>query len=408
MKPNRNFSTAFRFSLVATALPILLLLSACDGKKEGPPPNAAHKVSTVTVQPRRVQLSTELSGRTSAFRIAEIRPRVNGLILKRLFEEGSDVEAGQILYQIDPAPFRAELNNAEADLARSKANLQAVGSRAVRYKELLNSGTLSRQDYDDAAAALSQLEAEIKSLEASVDVARINLGYTKITAPIPGRIGKSSVTDGAIVTAYQQTPLATIQQLDPIYVDVPQSTTDLLNMRKRMEQGVLNQDEKGRNKVQLILENGAPYSREGTLQFSDVTVDQTTGSVILRAVFPNPDGILLPGMFVKAAVNEGVNERAILIPQQGVSRDHQGNPYALIVDAEGKAQRRPLTLDRAIGDEWLVSDGLASGDKVIVEGLQMLRPGMAVSATPFKPKEAGAAPAGAPDAQPQASGAGEG
>ena len=407
MRPKKNVRKSIRYSVVPTVLLAVFLLAGCGEEQQAATPAALPQVSTVTITPQKVLLSTELSGRTSAFRIAEIRPRVSGLIQERLFTEGSDVEAGQVLYQIDPAPFQAELNNAEAGLGQAQANLQAVGSRAARYKELLEANTLSQQDYDDAAAALNQLRAEIKALQAAVDVARINMGYTQITAPISGRIGKSSVTDGAIVTAYQQTSLATIQQLDPIYVDVPQSTTDLLLIKSRMETGLLDQHEADQNKVQLILENGTPYPLEGVLQFSDVTVDPTTGSVILRAVFPNPDGVLLPGMFVKAVVKEGVNERAILIPQQGVSRDHQGNPYALIVDAENIVQRKPLTLDRAINDKWLVSAGLDPGDRLIVEGLQGLRPGTEVKATPFGQEEAGQAPAADPGAPSQKNSTGD-
>ncbi|MBG0774885.1 MAG: efflux RND transporter periplasmic adaptor subunit [Desulfovibrionaceae bacterium] len=394
MRFDKDFEKAYRSGVATVILAALLVAAAlalgCDRKPDAPAQSRvrAQAVSTVTVEPQRVTLSTELSGRTTAYRIAEIRPRINGLILKRLFVEGSDVKAGQVLYQIDPAPFLAELNSAEASLARAEAQIPSVGAKAARYKELLKARTLSQQDYDDAAAALNELKAEIKSLQASVEVARINLGYTKITAPISGRIGKSSVTDGAIVTAYQTTALATIQQLDPIYVDVPQSTTELLRIKTRLQKGQLDRDEAEHNRVGLILEDGQPYAHEGNLQFSDVTVDQTTGSVILRAVFPNPDGTLLPGMFVKAVVPEGVDDNGILIPQQAVSRDHQGNPFAMIVDGESKAQRRPLTLDRAIGDKWLVLSGLAPGDTLIVEGLQMLRSGAPVQATPYVAKEA--------------------
>ncbi len=394
--------------LVPYALALLLLSAACllvgcGNGQEGGAPAALPEVSVVTVEPTTVTLSTELSGRTSAFLIAEIRPRVSGLIQERLFTEGSDVEAGQVLYRIDPTPFQAELNNAEAGLGRAMAQISSVGSKAKRYKSLLESGSLSQQDYDDAAAALNELRAEIKALQAAVDLARINLGYTEITAPISGRIGKSTVTVGAIVTAYQANSLSTIQQMDPIYVDVPQSTTELLRIKNRMTEGQLERDEHDLSKVQLILENGQPYPMEGTLQFSDVTVDQTTGSVTLRAVFPNPDNMLLPGMFVKAVVKEGVDEQALLIPQQGVSRDHQGSPYALVVDQENKIQSHPLVLDRALGDQWLVSSGLAPGDRVVVEGLQRLRPGMEVKAVPY-----GQDPAAQPEAPAQEQSSGEG
>jgi len=341
------------------------------------------QVSFITVQPGEVQLSTQLPGRTSAFRVAEIRPQASGLIQTRLFTEGSEVKAGQVLYQIDASPFKAALNNAKAALGRAEANLPSLKIRAERYHKMLEIKAVSQQDYDDAKAALNQIEADIQFGKASLEMARINLGYTKVTAPISGRIGKSNVTDGAIVTAYQPIPLATIQQLDPIYVDVPQSTTDLLRLKSRLKDGRLQRGS-DQNKVKLILEDDTVYSLAGTLQFSDVTVDPTTGSVTLRALFPNPEGMLLPGMFVQTIINEGVNAQAILVPQQGVARDPKGNPYALLVDAESKAAFRPLTLDRAIGNKWLVSAGLAPGDKVIVEGLLMLRPGTPVKAVPFQ------------------------
>ena len=372
------------FSLDKPALAVcmfLLLATGCSRDPQAGPPRRTPEVSTVTMQQQEVTLSTELSGRTSAYRVAEIRPRVAGLIEKRLFTEGSNVKEGEVLYQIDPAPFQAELDNAQAALAEAKAKLPTTKLRAERYKSLVNNSALSQQDYDDAASNLDQVRASITSLEARVQTARINLGYTKVTAPISGRIGKSSVTDGAIVTAYQATALATIQQLDPIYVDVPQSTAAMLRMKARFKEGMLHRGEKDSSQVRLILEDGKPYPLDGTLQFSDVTVDPTTGSVTLRLIFPNPDGEILPGMFVRAIIKEGVDPKAILVPQQGVSRDAKGNPYALIVDKESKTELRQLTLDRAIGNQWLVAKGLAPGDRVIVEGLQMLRPGTVVKAS---------------------------
>lgn len=365
------------------------VLAGCGRQAPPPPAQPAPQVSTVTVQPLKVTLTSQLPGRTSAFRIAEIRPQVSGLILKRRFTEGAEVKAGQILYQIDPAPFQAVLDTARAALGRAEANLHSVKSRAERFKELLVDKAVSQQDYDDAAGALKQVEAEIASLKAQVESARINLGYTQVTAPISGRIGKSSVTDGAIVTAYQAVPLAAIQQLDPIYVDVPQSTGDLLRLKRRMADGHLNREGTDQNKVSLVLEDSSAYPQQGVLQFRDVSVDPSTGSVSLRMVFPNSQGVLLPEMFVRAVVTEGVNQQAILIPQQGVMRKPKGEPYALIVDGAGKVETRMLTLEREIGGQWLVAAGLAVGDRVIVEGLQtlqMLRPGTAVTvkATPFQ------------------------
>lgn len=368
-----------------------LLLTACNRQPEaaGPPPTP--EVATVTVARAPLLLTTELPGRTAPYLIAEIRPQVNGLILKRLFTEGSDVKQGQELYQIDPAPFQAALDNAKAALGRADANLPAIQSRVKRYQEALADKAVSQQDYDDAAAALKQAEAEVQYYKAMVETARINLNYAKVVSPITGRIGVSTVTDGAIVTAYQPLPLATIQQLDPIYVDVPQSATDLLRLERRFKEGLLKRGSANVNRVKLLLPDGSTYDREGTLEFKDVSVDPTTGSVILRMVFPNPDGVLLPGMFVRGIVQEGVNEQAILVPQQGVARDPKGNPIALLVNAEGKVEQRILTLDRAVGDKWLVSDGLQPGEKLIVEGMQKVRAGVAAKAVPFE--EGGAQPA---------------
>ena len=356
------------------------------GCSRGPKPAAAPpapEVAVVTVAPQPLVLTTELPGRTAPFLMADIRPQVNGLIQKRLFTEGADVQAGQALYQIDPAPFQAALDSALAMLGRAEANLPAVRARAERVQGALANKAVSQQDFDDATAARKQAEADVMLSKAAVETARINLGYTKVTAPIAGRIGKSSVTYGAIVMAYQPVPLATIQQLDPVYVDVPQSTADLLRLERRLADGRLTRDGNNQNAVQLLLEDGTKYPAEGTLQFRDVSVDPTTATVILRMVFPNPNGILLPGMFVRAAVKEGVNEQAMLIPQQAVMRDPKGNPMALIVNATGMVEPRMLTLDRAIGDQWLVTAGLTAGERVIVEGLQKARPGAAVKAVPF-------------------------
>ncbi|HUK82928.1 MAG TPA: efflux RND transporter periplasmic adaptor subunit [Verrucomicrobiae bacterium] len=348
---------------------LMLIAAGCSRAPKQAPP-AAPEVAVVTVAQQPVVLTTELPGRTAPFVIADIRPQVNGLIQKRLFTEGSDVQVGQALYQIDPAPFQAAFDKAQA-------NFTALRLKSERVKDALASKAVSQQDVDDAEAGVKQAQAEL-------DMARINLGYTKIVAPISGRIGKSTVTDGAIVTAYQPTPLATIQQLDPIYVDVPQSTSDLLRLQRRLAEGRLSQEGNNQKAVQLILEDGTKYPSEGTLQFRDISVDPSTATMTLRMVFPNPNGVLLPGMFVRAAVKEGVNEQAILIPQQAVMRDPKGNPMALIVKADGTAEQRMLTLDRAVGDKWLVTSGLTNGEQVIVEGLMKARAGMAVKPVPFE------------------------
>lgn len=372
------------YLLAVIVLSVVLPTGGCGGRKQSPPPPPVPEVAAVTIRPEQVELTTELPGRTSAYRVAEIRPQVNGIVQKRMFNEGTDVKAGQVLYQIDPAPYQSALTNAKAALSRAEANLPAVRSRVERYKDLIPDKAVSQQDYDDAAAVLKQAEAEVEVNKAVVETARINLGYTQVTAPISGRIGRSGVTEGALVTASQPLPLATIQQLDPIYVDVPQSTADLLRLKDRLKTGRLDRNGTNQKKVRLLLEDGTTYSKEGTLQFQDITVDPTTGSVILRVVFPNPQGVLLPGMFEWAVVKEGVNRRAILIPQQSVSRDRKGNPSVLIVDAGGKVQPRMIVLDRAIGDKWLVSSGLSAGDRVIVEGLQRVRPGASVKVVPFE------------------------
>jgi membrane fusion protein, multidrug efflux system len=366
-------------------LSVSLMLAGCkpQGKGSGMPQAGVPEVAVVTIQPQQVVLTTELPGRTSPCLVAEIRPQVNGIIRKRLFTEGSDIKAGQELYQIDPTPFQAALDNARAALVRAEAVLPALRLRADRLKQALAEKAVSQQDFDDADAALKQADADVQYWKATVETARINLGYARVISPISGRIGRSNVTDGAIVTAYQPMALATIQQLDPIYVDVPQSSTELLRLRHRLEEGRIKRNDTRLNKVKLFLEDGVPYNMEGTLKFRDVSVDPTTGSVILRMVFPNPNVVLLPGMYVRVTVKEGVNDNAIMIPQQAVSRDPKGNPTALIVDGADKVEQRILTLDRAIGDQWFVIAGIAPGERLIVEGMQKVRPGMVVKAVPF-------------------------
>jgi membrane fusion protein (multidrug efflux system) len=361
----------------------VLLLSGCEnGHGQKGPSAPIPEVATVSIEPQRVELTTELPGRTYAYLVSEIRPQVNGIIRKRQFQEGSDVKAGQLLYQIDPAPFRVAYDSAKASLGKAEANLPSTRLRAERYRELLAEKAVSRQDYDDAAAATQQARAEVEYWKTVVEGARINLGYTRVTAPISGRIGRSSVTDGALVTAYQPTALATIQQLDPIYVDVMQSSAELLRLKRQLETGVLTTEGQNGSRVRLLLEDGSPYPLEGMLQFRDVTVDPATGSFTLRIVVPNPGHLLLPGMFMRAIVQEGVAEQAILVPQQGVSRNPKGEPVALVVDDSGTVQQRILTLDRALGDQWLVSSGLSAGERLIVEGMLNARPGSVVKAVP--------------------------
>jgi membrane fusion protein (multidrug efflux system) len=389
---------------VAGVLLACLLAAGCGGTKaggeakpagmgapQGPPP----EVAVYVVKPERVAITTELAGRTAPCLMAEVRPQVGGIVQKRLFNEGADVKEGDVLYQIDPATLQAAFDNAQAALARAEANLTPLGSRSKRYSELLAAKALSQQEYDDAAAAVKQAEAEIGSARAALETARINLDHTRVTAPISGRIGKSTVTVGALVMASQPAALATIQQLDPIYVDVTQSSVNLLRLRQKMTDGLIQRDGANQAKVQLVLEDGTRYPLEGTLQFSDVTVDPATGSVGLRTVFPNPDHTLLPGMYARAILEEGVNEQALLVSQQGVTRDPRGNAVALVVGEGDKVEPRTLKVDRAIGEKWLVSEGLKPGDRVIMEGTQKARPGSVVTAVPYAPEALPAADASA-------------
>ncbi len=364
---------------------VSLILTGC-GKQNtaaGKSPSAPPEVGVVVVQPQRVALSTELSGRTSAYLIAEVRPQVGGIIQKRLFTEGSDVKEGEVLYQIDPATYQAAYNSAKASLARTDANVIPARLKAERYKDLVNINAVSKQDYDDANAAFKQAEADTEAGKAALETARINLAYTSVTAPISGRISRSSVTVGALVSASQSAPLATIQQLDQVYVDVTQSSAEMLRLQQAMASGQLRKGGASQSKVKLILEDNTPYSLEGVLKFSEVTVDQSTGSITLRTVFPNPKHILLPGMYVRAVVEEGVNDKAILVPQRGVSRNPDGSAIVMVVGGEEKVEPRTINVARTVGDNWLVSDGLKAGDRVILEGLQKVRPGTPVKAVPY-------------------------
>jgi len=356
-------------------------LAGCGSRNGQEPASKAMEVGAVTIKTERVVLTKELPGRTAASLVADIRPQVNGLILKRVFEEGALVKAGELLYQIDPAPYQAAYEQAEAAVDMAKANLPALRSRAGRFKELAATHAVGQQDYDNALAAMRQAEAQLESSQAALEMAKINLSYTPIKSPIAGRIGRSSVTEGAMVTAYQPVPLATVQDLDPIFVDVPQSTSELLKLQRSMADGKFSADNKAQNnKVTIIYEDGETYPHEGMLEFRDVTVDPTTGSVILRITVPNPDSMLLPGMFVRAVVKEGVVEKAILLTQSGVCRNSKGEPYVWVIDQEGKSAMRMITTERALGDKWIISSGLAVGERVIVDGLQRMRPGIPVVA----------------------------
>ena len=333
-----------------------------------------------------MELTTELAGRTAAYLVAEVRPQVNGIVQKRLFTEGSDVSAGQVLYQIDPSTYRAAHASARASLSRAEATLVSARLKAKRYGELVKINAVSQQDHDDAYAALKQAEADVEACKAAVESARINLAYTRVTAPISGRIGRSLITTGALMTANQATALATIQQLSPVYVDITQTSAELLRLKHALASGQMKGGGQGGTKVKLLLEDGSTYPQEGELKFSDVTVDQSTGSVTLRSVFANPKQLLLPGMYVRAVIQEGVNENAILAPQRGVTRNSAGKPTALVVGANNKVESRLLTVSRTIGDSWLVDEGLKAGDRLIVEGTQKAKPGSSVKAVAYTPR----------------------
>lgn len=333
------------------------------------------QVTVHTVNNAPLSITTELPGRTSAFRVAEVRPQVSGIILKRNFVEGSDVEAGQSLYQIDPATYQAAYDSAKGDQTKAEAAAVIAHLTVKRYVPLLGTKYISQQDYDQAVATARQADADVMAAKAAVETARINLAYTKVTSPITGRIGKSSVTEGALVTNGQSDAMATVQQLDPIYVDVTQSSSDFM----RLKQESLQQGGDAKS-VQLLMENGQTYALKGSLQFTDVTVDESTGSITLRAIFPNPQHVLLPGMFVRTRIDEGVNPNAMLVPQQGVTRTPRGDATVLLVNDKNQVETRSVVAAQAIGDQWLITSGLKAGDKVIVSGLQKVRPGATVKA----------------------------
>jgi len=367
---------------VAFFLLCFVLLFSCSRKEtfKAPPPP---EVAFVEVEPERIVLTEELPARVVSALVAEVRPEVSGIIRRQLFTEGADVKKGDVLYEIDDATYRVAYENAQASLRRAEANLPSLRSRVERYKELLEVNAISRQEYEDALSLLRQVEADIEYFKATLEAQRINLERTRIKAPIDGRTGRSNVTIGALVVAYQQTPLTTIQGLDPIYVDATQSAAAWLRLKRQIERGVVRSANPKAQAVRLLLEDGSLYPWKGELKFSDVTVDAQTGSFILRMVFPNPDHLLLPGTYVRAVIEEGVIEHAILIPQQAVQRDIKGRPIVMVVDKEGNVEQRPVELDRTIGDRWLVLSGLRPKERIVVEGFQRIRPGLKVKAVPF-------------------------
>ncbi|WP_368539314.1 efflux RND transporter periplasmic adaptor subunit [Enterobacter hormaechei] len=353
------------------------LLTGCDGQENPQQHAQAPQVSVHIVKSAPLAVTTELPGRTDAYRVAEVRPQVSGIILHRNFTEGSDVKAGESLYQIDPATYQAAYDNAKGELVKAQAAANIAHLTVKRYVPLVGTQYVSKQEYDQAVATAQQADASVVAAKAGVESARINLAYTKVTSPINGRIGKSSVTEGALVTNGQSTALATVQQLDPIYVDVTQSSSDFMRLKQQTSL------QKGdTSSVELLMENGQPYPLKGTLQFSDVTVDESTGSITLRALFPNPQHMLLPGMFVRARIDEGTQPDAILVPQQGVTRTPRGDATVLVVNDKNQVESRTVVAPQAIGDRWLITEGLKNGDRVIISGLQKVRPGVTIVAIP--------------------------
>ncbi|EQB33081.1 efflux RND transporter periplasmic adaptor subunit [Sphingobium ummariense] len=367
----------------------VLALSACG--KEQPPAPPPPTVGVVTLKVEAAPLFNELPGRITAFETAEVRPQISGVIRRRLFTEGGYVKAGQLLYEIDDAPYRAALGQAQGALARAQASISATGLQAQRYRELVGINAVSRQELDNAEAAAQQARADVTAQRAAVQAAQVNQNFTRIRAPISGRIGRSLFTPGALVQAGQADPLATIQRTDTVYVDVTQSAAQIIDLKQAMKSGGISEADGAR--VQLLLPNGSTYPIEGRLQFAEVTVDPSSGAVTLRATFPNPDGLLLPGMYVRARVVEGQRRQAILAPQQGITRDPRGRATALVVGAGDKVEAREVETDRAVGDKWIVTKGLKPGDRLIVEGLLNLRPGTVVK--PGAPQQVTQAPAGA-------------
>ena len=361
-------------------LAALLTMSGCSGRTQAAA-NATPEVAVVTVHHASVPVTTELPGRTAPYLVAQVRARVDGIVQRRGFAEGGDVSANERLYQIDPAPYRAALDSAQATLQRARANVEATRAQAERDKVLVAGNAVSKQAYVNAVAAQRQAEADVASGVAAVQVAAINLGYTDVIAPISGRIGPSLVTQGAYVQASAATLMATIQQIDPIYVDLNQTSVEGLQLRQRVASGQVKLNGPDQAKVRLLLEDGTEYAHAGTLQFTDITVDPGTGSVTVRAIFPNPQGVLLPGVFVRARIDQGTDDRAMLVPEDGVTHDRTGRATVLVVGADNTVALRTVSATRTFGTNWVVESGLNDGDRVIVSGIQRIQPGMLVHAS---------------------------
>jgi membrane fusion protein, multidrug efflux system len=378
----------------AAMMLIGLVVAGCSKQAAGPA--GPVEVSVIKLAPHSVNIINELPGRTSAYRVAEVRPQVSGIVQKRLFTEGGDVRAGDPLFQIDSASYRATLNSAQAALVRAEARLMSAKLLEERYAPLIAANAVSKQENDDAIAARAAAEADVASAKAQVETARINLVYTQVRSPISGRIGRAMITEGALVTSEQDDAIAQVQQLDPIYVDITQSSTEMLRLQRQLASGELSRDDRNQAEVALTLEDGSEYAERGRLQFAEVSVDPGTGSVVLRAEFPNPRRELLPGMFVRARLTQGTRAAALLVPQRGVSRNQRGDATVMVVGEDNKVSERVVVADRVIAEDWLITKGLEAGERVVVDGLQRIRPGAVV-----RPVDAAEAAAQSAGAQPQ-------
>ncbi|HKR35372.1 MAG TPA: efflux RND transporter periplasmic adaptor subunit [Steroidobacteraceae bacterium] len=377
MSPRKLFESA----VPAALLLLSVVLTGCKSQAQ---PAAADplppEVGVVTVHQAPVPVTTELPGRTAAFLVAQVRARVDGIVQRREFEEGGDIQANERLYQIDPAPYQAALQSAQAQLARARATLESTTAQSDRDKVLVANNAISKQTYVNAVAARDQAAADVEAGLAAVRTATINLGYTDIVSPITGRIGPSLVTQGAYVQASAATPMATVQQIDPIYVDLNETSVEGLQLRQQVAGGRIHLNGPDQTRVRLVLEDGSSYAREGLLQFTDISVNEGTGSVTVRAIFPNPDHLLLPGMFVRAVIDEGTNDHAMLVPQEGVTHDRNGRATVLVVGKDNKVSQRSVSAPRTLGDSWVIEGGLQEGDRVVVSGVQRVKAGMVVRA----------------------------